>query len=194
MIQAIIFDCFGVLTEDAWIAFCGALAPDAAKRAHELSHQRNKGFLSDSEFLEQVAEATGKSVEVVRTTQASLSGSSLKNGPLVEYIHELRSAGYQIGIMSNIGSDWITSELLNPTEQELFSHMILSYELGVTKPDPRIYQIAIDRFGLLPEEIVFIDDQTLYIEAAKEQGMQGIVYTNLQALKTELTTLLDTNK
>lgn len=195
MIKAIIFDCFGVLTEDVWVVFCAGLDPEVAKRAHELSHQRNRGFLSDDEFLDQVAEVTGRPIEDVRATRANITNNGMaKNTPLIEYIGKLKRAGYQIGILSNIGSNWITEELLTPDEQQLFDQLILSFEVGVTKPDPRIYQIAANRFGLTPEQMVFIDDQASYVEAAKEQGMHGITYADFTQMKRELEALLDANK
>jgi HAD superfamily hydrolase (TIGR01509 family) len=190
MVKAIIFDCFGVLTEDVWTAFCGRLDDrQAVQRAHELSHQRNKGFLSDEEFIEQVSEATGKSPTDIKAT---LYGGLTKNNALLDLIGHLHQT-YRIGLLSNISSDWITQEFLTPKEQELFDTMVLSYEVGMTKPDPRIYLLTCERLRVAPKEALLIDDQPLYVEAARAEGLHGIVYEDMHSLKSQINELLATN-
>ena len=58
---------------------------------------------------------------------------------------------------------------------ELFAEIIDSSEVGVRKPDPAIYQLAIERLGCPAERIVFLDDLEANVVAARNCGLQGIV-------------------
>ena len=68
-----------------------------------------------------------------------------------------------------------------------FDDIVVSGEIGIVKPDRRIFQLAIDRFKLhSPERALFIDDRTENIEAAQEFGIRGIHFRSPQQLETEL--------
>ncbi len=68
-----------------------------------------------------------------------------------------------------------------------FDHLILSHELGVAKPDKRIYEIMLERLKLRPDECLFIDDQKVCVEAAKEIGMNAMLFKSVPQLKEALT-------
>jgi len=78
-----------------------------------------------------------------------------------------------------------------------FEDIVVSGEIGIVKPDKRIYEYAVERFKLnTPETAVFIDDRLENIEAAAEFGIKGIHYKNPQQLESELKDLginLNTN-
>ncbi len=187
MIKAILFDCFGVLTADTWREFLNSL-PDTADtgRARELNHQYDAGLITIDEFLGQVEEATGhRPVEVEKL----LDNETSKNSVLLTYIKDLKQ-NYKIGLLSNIGTNWIRDAFLTESEQDVFDDMVFSFETGTTKPDPEIYKLACQRLGVEPEEAVFIDDIESYCTAAQAVGMQAIHYRDFQQLKHDLELLL----
>lgn len=187
MIKAIIFDFFGVLTSDLWREFIDGLPSTAdVKRARELNHQYDAGLINLDEFLSQVEEATGQRPQLV---EKLLDNETTKNTALLDYIVELKS-NYKIGLISNIGTDWITSKFLNTQEQALFDDMVFSYMVGTTKPDPEIYTMACERLGVEPEQTVFIDDIAEYCEASRGVGMQAIHYRSFKQLKADLESVL----
>lgn len=188
MIKAVIFDCFGVLTTDTWRAFIDSL-PEGVdiKRAKELNHALDAGKIERDEFLEQIKQLTGRRPEQL---EDEFRGEIAKNTALLDYIRELRQHGYKIGMISNIASPWITDSFLNQEEQELFDKMIFSFEVGMTKPDPRIFILACERLRVTPQEAVMVDDIERYCEAAKIEGLKAIVYENLPQLKRDLEPLL----
>jgi putative hydrolase of the HAD superfamily len=191
MIRAIIFDCFGVLTTDTWRAFIDSLPPEAdAEAARELNRAYDAGIISHEEFLSGVEEATGRRPQEV---EKMLDNEVVKNTPLLDYIRELKKH-YAIGMVSNIATNWVRDKFLNPEEQGLFDEMIFSYEVGMTKPDPRIFMLACERLRVGPHEAIMIDDIDRYIAAAKAEGLKGVVYNNLDQTKTEIELLLNTNK
>ncbi len=190
MIKAIIFDCFGVLATDVWLAFCDSLPASAnVGRARELNRAYDAGLISHAEFFDQVEEATGQRPPDLEDLN---SGELAKNTALIDYISELKPR-FHIGLLSNISSDWITRKLLSPTEAALFDEMVLSYQIGMIKPDPRVYELVCERLGVELSEAIMIDDRADYVAAAKAIGLQGITYTDFVNMKLELQTLLDAN-
>lgn len=190
MIKAIIFDCFGVLTTDIWLAFCDTLPRTANLAvASELNRAFDRGLISEAEFIEGVREATGSEPPMLESLRA---GELVKNEALLDMIARLKS-DFSIGLLSNISSDWITKEFLTLDEQQLFDTMVLSYEVGMAKPDPRIYTLACERLRVTPGETLMIDDRQLYIEAAQAEGLSGIVYEDMHSFRSQLNELLATS-
>ncbi len=68
----------------------------------------------------------------------------------------------------------------------LFNGLVLSGDVGINKPDPRIYAILCERFGLDPRRCVFIDDSPRNVEAARAYGMDALVFTDAPALADAL--------
>ncbi|HVX24488.1 MAG TPA: HAD family phosphatase [Candidatus Saccharimonadales bacterium] len=187
MIKAIIVDCFGVLTTDHWKQFVATLPAEQQGPVHQLNHAYDQGHLSKADFLAAVQELTG---QVSRYTDKLLDNETAKNTQLLDYIAELRSRGYKIALLSNVATIWIREEFLTPTEQQLFDVFIFSYEVGLVKPEPKIYQLTVERLGLEADECVMIDDIERYCAVAREQGLQAIVYDNFAQCKTELERVL----
>jgi putative hydrolase of the HAD superfamily len=72
---------------------------------------------------------------------------------------------------------------------ERFSDLVLSYELGLAKPDPEIFRAAICRVGRPPEACAFFDDVPAYVEAARGVGMQAEVFTTAANFRVQLARL-----
>lgn len=104
-------------------------------------------------------------------------------------LRELHAAGVpQIGL-----TNW---------SRELYPHAPAAYDVigllddvvvsgveGVAKPEPKIFQIAIDRAGLPAKRLAFIDDNPRNVEAAIAIGMHGILFSEAASLRTELRAL-----
>lgn len=189
MIKAIIFDCFGVLTADTWHEFRLSLPPDQQDEASDLNHQYGAGMISEPEFLNSVSELTGKSEDEISHL---IDNEQSKNRALLDYIRTLKPK-YKIGLLSNVASSWIQDEFLTAEEQTLFDAYVLSFEEGITKPDPRIYRIAAERLGVLPAECIYIDDIDRYAAAAENEGMKALVYKDFSRFKQEISALLYPN-
>ena len=186
MIKAIIFDCFGVLTTDHWKEFCAKLPPGKiVEQAKAFNHDYDAGQLSSDEFVERIYKLTGRRVEQIETK----TEISDKNYKLLQYITTLKPQ-YKIGLLSNIASNWVRDTFLTPKEQKLFDDMTLSFEVGMTKPDHRIYRLACERLNVRPKETILIDDINHYCQAAKEVGLKTVVYEDFIKMKQELEKLL----
>lgn len=93
-------------------------------------------------------------------------------------IHKLAydlSKKYKIGLLSNIYEGMMPRLIeLGKVADVKYSSIVLSNETGLRKPEKEIYEIATKKTGILPEEILFIDDRKDFIEGAKKYGWQTI--------------------
>ncbi len=112
-----------------------------------------------------------------------------KNQSLLHYIAQLKK-DYRIGLLSNISTDWITRDFLSKTEAELFDALVFSYQIGVTKPHPRAYQITAEKLKMEPQDCLFVDDSAMNCEGAKNVGMKALVYTDFETLMLDLKSML----
>jgi HAD superfamily hydrolase (TIGR01509 family) len=186
VIKAIIFDCFGVLTADKWHEFRLQLPKELQGRASKLNQQYCQGQISKQAFLETVAGLTDYPLSSIRQL---VDNDMDKNSQLLEYIKSLKPH-YKIGLLSNVANNWIRDYFLTQEEQKLFDNYILSFEVGITKPNPHIFRLASERLDVSPDQCVFVDDIERYCEAARGIGMQAVCYDNFEQFKSELVPLL----
>ena len=94
---------------------------------------------------------------------------------VVEVLDELKRRGYPMGVVSN--SDGRVAKLLAHTGiAHYFGFVVDSTVVGIEKPDPRIFRIAIDKFALPPAEIVFVGDiYEIDAVGARAAGMQPVL-------------------
>jgi len=187
MIKAIIFDCFGVLTTDTWKDFVDSLPPEAdVQTARDFNRAYGAGVISRDEFMEGVQAATGRQP---REVERLLEHEITKNTKLLNYIAEL-GTGYKIGLLSNIGTNWIRTTFLTAAEQNLFDTMVMSFEVGMTKPEPEMFTLICERLNVAPGETIMIDDMPSYIEGARLAGLKGVIYVDFGQFKRDLQALL----
>jgi putative hydrolase of the HAD superfamily len=107
---------------------------------------------------------------------------------LLDFLRSLRP-GHKVGLISNAWSGlrtFITAQEF----ADVFDEMIISAEVGLMKPDPRIYLTALEKLGARPEESVFLDDVLVNVEAARAVGMLAIQFTQPEKSLEELKQLL----
>jgi 2-haloacid dehalogenase len=100
-----------------------------------------------------------------------------------ELVAELSDADVPLFIISNFGDEFW--EGFAPT-QPVFDHFrgfIISGKECLTKPDPAIYRLALDRFRLDPADTLLIDDSAPNIAGAETVGIAGHVFTDAPALR-----------
>ena len=97
--------------------------------------------------------------------------------------------GYGVYLLSNANLAVSRHREIVPL-LERFHGVLFSADEGLVKPDPAIYQLLTRRYGLIPSECLFIDDNADNIEAARREGWQAYHFDgNAQALWTYLETL-----
>ena len=89
--------------------------------------------------------------------------------PTEQLVRDLKAAGYKLYVLSNMSREFIAYLRRFPV-YGLFDGEVVSCEELCVKPEPRIYEILRDRYGLLPSETLFIDDGQRNVEAARQMG------------------------
>lgn len=107
------------------------------------------------------------------------------NEGMPELYKELREDGKKLVLLSDQTKEWWPF-LNNKFEIEsYFDSTIVSALVGVNKPNPKIYQIAIEASGFKPEECLFIDDLEHNLEPAEKIGMKTILFKDSAQLKKQ---------
>lgn len=94
---------------------------------------------------------------------------------MADVARDLKAAGYDLYLLSNAASRQHTYWHDIPGS-EYFSGTFISADYHLLKPEAAIYQAFFEKFGLKPEECLFIDDTPANIEASENAGMRGIIF------------------
>lgn len=111
------------------------------------------------------------------------------NWELLEYIRSLHPA-YKVGLLSNAWDDLRQTMHERWNIDGLFDEMIISAEVKIVKPDPRIFHLAVDKLEVRPEEAVFVDDTADNVIAAQRENIQAIQFIDTRQTLAVLKSLL----
>ena len=106
----------------------------------------------------------------------------------VELLAALHAGGTRIALLSNAGFDFSDPFRHSPMA-EFFEAMFVSAELGLIKPDPEIYLVTARELGITLEQMVFIDNKKINVDAAVALGVTGHVFTTVTELRAFLESL-----
>jgi epoxide hydrolase-like predicted phosphatase len=189
--DAVLLDFGGVFTPSPFDAFEAAAAQLGAPPAQVLElvfgpydrdtdhpwHRLERGELDFGEtrrdIMSRAADA-GLELDPLRILAGMAMGGGVRQ-QLVERVRALRRDAYRTALVTNnareFGASW---RPLLPLD-ELFDAVVDSSEVGVRKPDPRIFALALERVGGIPaSRCIFLDDYEGNVEAAERLGMAGI--------------------
>jgi 2-haloacid dehalogenase len=107
----------------------------------------------------------------------------------VDVLSELKAAGMRCYALSNMEREVFPVRYQRFHFMKLFDGHVISGLEGVAKPDPRIFDILLDRYSLGPQATVFIDDSLQNVEAARKHGIKAVHYTSARQLRYELRSL-----
>lgn len=183
MVKAVVFDCFGVLTRDGWSTFRDAniKSPDNLELASAANKRVDAGIISYQDYISELVNLSGKSGTEVKRALETHS----PNEALLSYIRDNLVGRVKIGMLSNAADNWL-DDIFEPWQVDLFDEVVLSYQLGVTKPNRLMYETICNRLGILPDEAIFIDDYSGYTEGARDVGMYGIHYKTVEQTIQEI--------
>jgi epoxide hydrolase-like predicted phosphatase len=105
--------------------------------------------------------------------------------PMYAMLREARAAGLRTCLLSN---SW-ANEYPRQDWEDFFDEVVISGEVGMRKPEPRIFEHALGKIGLAGQECVFIDDIEANIAAARGLGIVGVHHRDPELTIAELETL-----
>ena len=107
----------------------------------------------------------------------------------LEIVQELAEIGVPLFAITNFGAEFW--EGFRPTQPifDLFQDIIVSGAEKLVKPDPAIYALALQRFGIRPGQAIFIDDNHANVISARENGFATHHFRDAASLRAELVAL-----
>ena len=138
-------------------------------------HALERGECTNDEFERALAR------ELVREDGGPVAGPGLLarmfagqtlDEPMLALFRNLKTSGVPTGLLSNSWGGGYPSELF----PDMFDAVVISAEVGMRKPEPRIFQHVAELLGLPPQECVFIDDIQANITAAEQIGFTGVLH------------------
>jgi putative hydrolase of the HAD superfamily len=195
-IKAVIFDWGGVLIEnptEGILQYCrevlgiGAGCMLAAYR--KLMPYFQEGKITEEEFWKGVRRRTGAKRQMPESLWlAAFEKSYAEKKDVFAVAVELYQRGYRTGILSN--TEKPARPFMDRESYRIFDPIVLSWEAGSAKPQHRIFEVLVEVLSLNPSEILLIDDAAANITAARELGLQGLLFTSAESLRASIADLL----
>ena len=208
-LSAIISDFGGVLTSpllDSFAAFQDssgisleelgkAMFAIAGRQGANPLFELETGRMTEREFLgalgEQLTEQLGRPVELHGFGERYFENLH-PNAQMIDYMRELRQRGYKLAICTNNVREWEQLWRAKLPVDEIFDVVVDSGFVGVRKPEPRIYEITLERLGISPEAALLIDDVEVNCTAARELGLRAIWFQSTEQAIAEIEASLQT--
>jgi len=146
------------------------------------------GEISSAEHWAFVIKRLKRPGDEVDAIREEFFAGDIVDRTLVEYIRSLHGK-YKTGLISNAWSD-LRDFVVREKFDDAFDKMIISAEVGAAKPDAKIYQLALEQFGVSPKEAVFVDDFYVNIEGCEKVGIKGIHFKDAESTLQQLKKLL----
>jgi putative hydrolase of the HAD superfamily len=152
-------------------------------------HAYDLGEVDAAEYWRRVGAEGDRAVDadtLAKLRVADAACWAVPNPAMVAWLATLKRAGMKLALLSNTPREQWQALRETLTWLPLCDAVVLSYELRIAKPDPKIYAHCLDDLGSRGEETLFIDDRQENVEAARQAGIHAVVYTTTEALRAEL--------
>lgn len=182
MYKGIIFDFFGVMRTDGYLAWLNKHGYKRTGEYDEVSKLADHDYITMEEFFTRLSEISGMPLSTIETefdSQVSF------NTELVKIIEKLKKS-YKIGLLSNSNGKHLRDILKTENMESLFDFIVISGEVNHIKPEEEVFEIALNGLSLMPTETIFIDDNPNYIEAAISYKLKGLLYKDNASLIASL--------
>ncbi len=166
------------------------IGPDAVDPGANPVHALERGELDVPDFERKLAEALreqGSAVRAEGLLARMFTGLELLEESMVGLVRRAKAAGLRTALLSNSwGNDY-------PREawDELFDAVVISGEVGMRKPEHRIYRHVLGLLDLEPPQAVMVDDLPPNVRGAVEVGMVGVLHESYERTRTELEAVFD---
>lgn len=196
-INTVIFDIGNVLVDFCWEKYFKSFGYSeevydklvAATVKHPMWNEFDRGNLTEEQLLEAFIKNDPSIEKEIRQVYENLEGIIEKRDYAIPWVLGLKEKGYQVLVLSNY-SQKSYRECAN--SMRFLDHVdggVMSFQEHMVKPEPRIYQLIIDRYGLEPEKCVFIDDTQINLDAAEKFGIHTICFHTREQVLADLNKL-----
>jgi putative hydrolase of the HAD superfamily len=208
VIRAVISDFGGVLTTPLTGSFAvfaertgmtmaelgGALGAIVAREGAHPLYELECGRMTEAEFVARLERALlehcGREVSCTGFSEALWDGLA-PNPPMIGLMAALRAEGYRMALVTNNVREWEARWRAMAPIDDIFELVIDSAFVGMRKPDPEIYELALNGLGVAGEECLFVDDLERNCVAARAIGMRTVTYREADQAVAEIRAALD---
>jgi 2-haloacid dehalogenase len=196
--KSIIFDLGGVLIDWNPSYVFDRMIPDDRKKKEFFDTICTSDWNEQQDAGRPLKEATEELVEKHPEWKEYIEAyygrwEEMLGGPIhdtVEIFRQIKASGkYKLYALTNWSAELFPIALERYEFLHWFDGRVVSGEEKMRKPFPEFYKVLLDRFGVLPHETLFIDDNLRNIKAAEELGIRSIRFENPEQLKKELLVL-----
>lgn len=181
--SVVVFDLGGVITVPPWVPIDAygveVGLPEGAMsqyfREDLVFGQLERGEITLREFMKSVGtrvqDAYGIRIDLKALGAAGIAGNEM-NPEMIEFVRSLHQSGIRLGLLTNNtkeGADWRSR-----IPAECFDVIIDSSEVGMRKPDPKIYELVLARLGAEAADVVFVDDTAHNLPPAAAMGIATV--------------------
>jgi putative hydrolase of the HAD superfamily len=202
-VEGIISDFGGVLTSpllDSFLAFQQAtgvslealgvaMAVIAGETGANPLFELETGRMSEQAFLAALAGTLTEQLE----REVTMDGFGERyfahlepNEPLIAYMRELKGRGYRMAICTNNVREWESLWRAKLPVDEIFDVVVDSGFVGVRKPEPRIYEITLERLGVPAGRALLVDDIELNCVVARDLGLHAVWFRSTEQAIEEI--------
>jgi len=194
-IKSVIFDWGGVLIDDpapGLMQYC-AKALKVSKESYIKAHSKfeadfQKGLIRENAFWEKIC----RELNVPKPKNPSLWAEAFEAAyvprkSMFLMAASLQANGYRTAVLSN--TEVPAMQHFHLHRYEMFDVAVFSCLEGMKKPDRKIYELILEKFGSQPRQSVFIDDNPEYINGAEEVGINTVLFQDINQVKDELNRL-----
>jgi epoxide hydrolase-like predicted phosphatase len=196
-IRAIFFDLGGVLVRTEFQAPRQQLAERLGMEYDDLVKivfdsdsgiKATLGEISSDQHWDSIMKRLRRPASELVAIRDEFFAGDILDRTLIDYLRSLRGT-YKTGLISNAWSD-LRDFIVKEKFDDAFDKIIISSEVGAAKPEPKIFHIALEQFGVKPNEAVFVDDFLINIEGCEKVGMKGIHFQDSESTLRQLKKLL----
>ena len=146
------------------------------------------GEVSEKEHWKAIAQRLKIKGDEIEKVEAEFFAGDMVDLSILQYLQSLRPR-YKVGMISNAWSG-MREYLVRQKIDSVFDTLTISAEVGVAKPDAKIYLLALEQAQVKASEAVFVDDVAKNIEACEKVGMKGILFKDPNESMKQLKKLL----
>jgi putative hydrolase of the HAD superfamily len=201
-VKAVISDFGGVLTSPLQASFEAfhessgvslealgeAMAHLAAVQGLNPLFELETGRLTEADFLsglgERLSDRLGRPVAMADFGERYFSHLT-PNATMIGYMRRLRERGYRLAICTNNVREWEQRWRAMLPVEEIFDVVVDSAFVGSRKPEPRIYELTLERLGVSADAALLIDDIEINCEAARQLGMGAVWFRDTEQAMAE---------
>lgn len=148
--------------------------------------QFERAEINEDEALEAFASLDPEIKDEMYRAYNNIHGMLTIRDFAIPWIQKLKEDGYGVYYLSNYSNKAYRECNDSLAFMEYMDGGILSFQVKMTKPDPMMYKLFLDRYGLKAEDCIFVDDTKENVEAAIELGFDGIVFENQEEVDRQI--------